>query len=400
MRGAGALALAGLPRLGVADEPLPLKLSEDLPAGLREAAVMDQLPGKAPLIKLTYRPPNYETPLEYFREIITPNEAFFVRYHLAFIPEIEAKDYRLKIGGEGASSAIELGLDDLDKMNQTEILAVCQCAGNRRGLYKPNVTGVQWGSGAMGNARWRGVRLKDLLNKVGVKKEAVEVAFDGADMPVVDQTPDFVKSIPLWKALDENVLLATSMNGQPLPVQNGFPVRLIVPGWVGTYWTKHVTEIDVRDEACDGYWMKTAYRVPLNRFPSVERFLSQETVTNTPITEIMVNSLITSPLQGEEVAAGRPVEVSGIAWDAGYGITSVDVSPDNGQTWMAAKLSNDIGRFSFRQFSARLTGLKPGTQTLLAKATNRLGASQPIRLISNPGGYHHNTVARVAVTVA
>jgi hypothetical protein len=277
---------------------------------------------------------------------------------------------------------------------------VCQCAGSRRGLFTPHVTGVQWGVGAMGNARWRGVRLKDVLAKAGVTKEAVEIVMNGADEPVVDGTPDFIKSLPMFKATDENVLIATQMNGQPLPHWNGFPARLVVPGWVGTYWTKHITSIDVLDEPYDGYWMKSAYRLPAGKFAMTERFTSQETQVNTPITEIMLNSLITNPLPGATLAAGQPVALTGIAWDAGYGITGVEVSADDGQSWMPAKLGEDLGRFSFRQFSLPLGELKPGAHTLLAKATNKMGASQPTALIANPGGYHHNLVARVAITVA
>ncbi len=396
LQGAGALALAGAPAWA-GDAP---KLSEELPAGTRDVAILDALPGKQPLIKLTYRPPNYETPLAYFKDAITPNDAFFVRYHVAYIPEIDASTWRLKIGGAGASNPMEFGLEDLNRMDQVEITAVNQCSGNRRGLFNPHVPGVQWGVGAMGNARWRGVRLKDVLAKAGLAKEAIEVAFNGADEPVVDQTPDFTKSLPVWKAQDENVLIATQMNGQPLPHWNGFPARLVVPGWTGTYWMKHLVSVDVLDEPHDGYWMKGAYRVPLGRFPMVDRFLSQETAVNTPITEIMVNSVITSPLPGAKVAAGQPIELTGLAWDGGYGITGVDVSADNGASWMPAKLGEDLGRFSFRPFSLPLSGLKAGPHTYLAKATNRLGASQPTALIANPAGYHHNLVARVAVTVA
>ena len=130
-------------------------------------------------------------------------------------------------------------------MPSVEIVAVNQCSGNRRGLFQPHVTGVEWGYGAMGCARWKGVRLKDLLDKVGVKKEAIEVAFGGADGPAIDKTPDFVKSIPVWKAMDENTLIAYEMNGEPLPHFNGFPARLIVPGWTGTYWMKHLTSVNV-----------------------------------------------------------------------------------------------------------------------------------------------------------
>src|SRR5262249_23391467 len=152
-------------------------------------AVLDALPGKKPLIKLTYRPPNYETPLEYFRTAITPNDAFFVRYHLADIPEVDAKTWKVTVGGDGANGQAAITLDDLKRMPATEVVAVCQCSGNRRGLFQPHVAGVEWGYGAMGCARWKGVRLKELLDKAGIKKETVEIVLGGADGPVVEKTP-------------------------------------------------------------------------------------------------------------------------------------------------------------------------------------------------------------------
>ncbi len=235
--GAGAaLAMSGY-RLAAA---AGAGLTPGVPEGLGTVATMEALPGKKPLIKLSYRPPNYESPLETFRNPITPNDEFFVRYHLSDIPEVDAKTYKLKVGGDGAGTPIELTLDDLKKMPALEVVAVNQCSGNRRGLSKPHVVGVEWGYGAMGCARWKGVRLKDVLEKAGLKKEAIEVSFNGADGPAVDKTPDFIKSIPAWKAVDESTLIAYEMNGQPLPHWNGFPARIVVPGWTGTYWMKHV----------------------------------------------------------------------------------------------------------------------------------------------------------------
>src|SRR6266849_3504737 len=250
--------------------------------------------GKKPLIKLAYRPPNYETPIEYFRSAITPNDAFFVRYHVSDIPQVDVKTWKVSIGGEGANAQAEITLDDLQKMPAFEIAAVNQCSGNRRGLYKPHVVGVQWGYGAMGCARWKGARLRDILDKVGVKKEAIEIVLDGADGPVVDKTPDFVKCIPVWKAMEETTIVAYEMNGQPLPRFNGFPARVIVPGWTGTYWMKHVTSINAVTKPFTGFWMNPAYRIPLRAFPLVERFTSQDSAVSTPITEMVVNSLITS----------------------------------------------------------------------------------------------------------
>jgi DMSO/TMAO reductase YedYZ molybdopterin-dependent catalytic subunit len=291
-------------------------------------------------------------------------------------------------------------LEDLKRdFEQVEVAALCLCSGNRRGLSVPHVAGVQWGHGAMGNARWRGVRLRDVLNKVGVKKDALEVAFDGADSPVLDKTPDFVKSIPTWKALDENTLIAFEMNGQPLPHWNGYPARIVVPGWTATYWMKHVTSIQLLAEPLKGFWMNPAYRIPKGKFPIIDRFVSQETETNTPITEMVVNSLILSPGDGTSVARGRTVDVSGVAWDGGYGIVSVEVSQDFGASWRAARLDVDLGRYSWRQWSYPFTSEAAGATTLLTRATNKVGATQTRELIFNPAGYHNNVQQRLRLTV-
>ena len=376
------------------------KFSPLLPEGTRAEAILDSLPGKRPLIKLSYRPPNYETPLEYFRTAITPNDAFFVRYHLSNIQQVDAKTWKLVVGGEGASVEIELNLDDLKAMPAVEVVAVNQCSGNRRGLFQPHVAGVQWGYGAMGCARWKGVKLKDVLDKIGVKKDAIEIVFDGTDKPILDKTPDFIKSIPIWKALEETTLIAYEMNGHPLPHFNGFPARIVVPGWTATYWVKHITSIKIATKPESGFWMNPAYRIPLGKFPAESRFISQETANNTPITEIMVNSLITSHADGVSLKEGSSTTVGGIAWDGGYGIQSVDMSTDEGGTWLPATLGEDLGRFAFRTFSFPFSANSKGKQNVIARATNRISQTQPTELIQNPAGYHHNVMHRITFNVA
>jgi DMSO/TMAO reductase YedYZ molybdopterin-dependent catalytic subunit len=377
------------------------QFEDALPDGVRESATLEALAGKKPLIKLSYRPPNYETPFNYLDQLFTPNDAFFVRYHLAVIPEVDAKEWRLKIGGEGATTPFELTLDQLNKQfEQVEIPAVCMCSGNRRGLFQPHVPGVQWGHGAIGNAKWKGVRLKDVLAKAGVKKEAVELRMDGADSPPLEKTPDFVKSIPLWKALDDTVLIATQMNGAPLPHWNGYPARIVVPGWTATYWMKHVTSLDLITKPLDNFWMKTAYRIPQGKFPVVQRFVGQETEVNAPITEMLVNSILTNVSNGQKVKLGQPLDLRGMAWDGGYGIRTVEISTDNGASWTEAKLGDDPGRFSFRPFSFRLQPKAAGKLTVMARATNKLGQTQTAELIANPAGYHHNVMHRVTLDVA
>jgi DMSO/TMAO reductase YedYZ molybdopterin-dependent catalytic subunit len=399
---AAASGLTGLglllPRAGRAETAL-LKLPMELPEGTRKEAVLDALPGKKPLIKLTYRPPNYETPVEYLRTAITPNDAFFVRYHLPHIPEVRPETWKLAVGGEGANGQVELTLSELRSMPAMDVVAVCQCSGNRRGLFQPHVPGVEWGYGAMGCARWKGVRLKDILDKVSVKKEAVEIVLNGADGPSIDKTPDFVKSIPVTMAMNENTLLAYEMNGEPLPHWNGFPARIVIPGWTGTYWVKHVTSIMAVTKSFDGFWMKSAYRIPLGKFPIVARFTSQETAANTPITEMVINSLITSHSDGAKVKAGSQVPIAGLAWDGGYGIRTVEVSTDDGDTWSPAALGPDLGRFAFRPWSYELSA-KPGANKIMARAINVIGQTQTTSLILNPAGYHHNLIQSLTLVGA
>ena len=308
------------------------------------------LPGKKPLIRRSFRPPNFETPLADLAAPLTDNGAFFVRYHLAVIPRIDPDSWRLQVSGASARRALTLSLAELRSgFEQVEVVAVNQCAGNRRGLFTPRVPGVQWGGGAMGNARWRGVRLREVLQRAGVAADALEVVFGGADAPVLPATPAFVKSLPVERALDESTLVAFEMNGRPLPHWNGAPARLVVPGWVGTYWMKHLASIRIEPRAFDGFWMKTAYRVPTGAFPGA-RFTSQETAETTPVTELLVNSLIVSPGSGARLSRGAHAELAGKAWDGGAGIEGVEVSVDGGQRWRDATLQRDLGRFAWREF--------------------------------------------------
>ena len=368
--------------------------------GVEQSTIMDTLPGKEALIKQTYRPPNYETPINYFDSPFTPNNHFFVRYHNAVIPEVKISEWRLRIGGDAVRTPLELSLEQLRRdFEQVEIAALCLCSGNRRGLFQPHVPGLQWGSGAMGNALWRGVRLKDMLAGAGIDKSALEVSLDGADSGVLPTTPDFVKSLPLAKALDENTIIAFEMNGEPLPHWNGFPARLIIPGWTATYWMKHLTAVNVISKPFDGFWMKTAYRIPKDRFPSGQ-FSSQETETAMPITDIVVNSLITNLEDGQALPHTKPMEIKGVAWDGGNGIARVEVSTDGGIHWQQATLKQDYGRFSWRQWHLAFEPQRPGAYRIMARATSQSGASQPLEPIPNPSGYHHNAVQKITIQLA
>lgn len=358
------------------------------------------LAGKKPLIKRTFRAPNFETPLADLQRPFTSNEAFFVRYHLALIPQVDAGAWRLHVGGASAMRPIDLSIDDLKRdFERVRVAAVNQCSGNRRALFTPRAPGVQWENGAMGNAVWGGVRLADLLRKAGVRADALEVAFDGADAALLPATPDFLKSLPIERALDANTLIAFEMNGRALPHWHGAPARLVVPGWTATYWVKHLTEISVLPKAFDGFWMKTAYRLPTGKFPGA-RFASQENAETTPITEILVNSLVTSHVAGARLARGQPSQLAGWAWDGGTGIAEVEVSLDGRQTWQPATLGDDLGRFAWRAFRFPLDTSKAGPIELAVRAMSRSGAVQPQELTFNPSGYHHNVIQTLKLEVA
>jgi DMSO/TMAO reductase YedYZ molybdopterin-dependent catalytic subunit len=396
--GAGTLAvLSTRPALAVVGSMAELGFSE-IPDGALAEQLLHALPGKVPLIKKSYRPPNYETPIAYLRKAITPNNAFFVRWHLAAIPQVGLKEWTLAVGGESTERALKLTMDSLRQdFKPAQVTAVCQCSGNRRGLFEPHVTGVEWGVGAMGNAVWRGARLRDVLQKAGVKSDALEVVFDGADHGAIDKTPDFVKSIPAEVAMDESTLIAYEMNGAPLPHWNGFPARIIVPGWTGTYWVKSVISIKAVAKPEKGFWMSAAYRLPRGRFKTPS-YKSQVTEASEPITTMVVNSLITSVKNGERVPRGKPLEIRGVAWDGGAGIAKVEVST-NGSDWTPAKLGKDLGRFSFREFAHSVPTRETGALVIMARATSASGETQVNELIHNPAGYHHNVIQRLYVEI-
>jgi len=356
-----------------------------------------QFPQKRPLILLTTRPPQLETPFAVFNEgILTPNDSFFVRYHLAQIPtEVDGEKLRLEIKGK-VNTPLTLSLAELKtKFDPVEIVAVNQCSGNGRGFSNPRVAGGQMGNGAMGNARWKGVRLKDVLAKAGVAAGAKQVAFNGLDTPVSEKTPDFVKSLEVDHALDEDVLLAYAMNGEDLPMLNGYPLRLIVPGYFGTYWVKHLSEITVLDENLASFWMNPAYLIPDNAGACVERGTVPKKTK--PIARYNVRSFITSLADGDKVNAGRDLTVRGIAFDGGYGLSEILFSEDGGKAWREGQFGKDLGKYSFREWTIGFSPRRAGAYELKVKATNRIGQSQPAEALWNPAGYMRNVVETVRV---
>ena len=394
--GAGMLAAAGLGGFGRRAAAQAGTASLPFANGARNLVAF---PEKRPLIVLTSRPPQLETPFEVFDDgLLTPNDAFFVRYHHAGIPtSIDGDRHVVRIGGNAAAKPFELSLAALRTQFETvELTAVNQCSGNSRGFFEPRVTGGQLGNGAMGNARWLGVPLKQVLARAEPKTTARQVTFDGLDAPLFG-AGDFVKALDVGHAMDGEVMLAWQMNGAELPLLNGYPVRLVVPGYYGTYWVKHLSTIEIVDSVYDGFWMKTGYRVPDNDCACVEPGTAP--AATRPIGRFNVRSFITSLRDGARVAAGRPLAPRGIAFDGGQGIREVAWSADGGRNWRGATLGADLGRYSFREFTFGVT-LEPGAHDLRVRAWNRSGQSQPMQALWQPAGYMRNVVESVKVLAA
>jgi len=283
-------------------------------------------------------------------------------------------------------------------MPRVEMAAVNQCSGNSRGLYQPRVAGAQWANGAMGNARWTGVRLRDVLDRAGVKAGAVAVRFNGLDEPVVDGAPDFMKSLAIDHARDGEVMIAFAMNGEQLPLLNGFPLRVIVPGWFSTYWVKMLNDIEVLNAPDDNYWMKTAYRIPDTQGASVKP--GQTGFGTLPINRMVPRSFFTNVADTATVKPGAPVPVRGIAFGGDCGVSQVDLSADGGKSWQKTALGPDEGTYGFRQWNAQATAPAAGTLTLAVRCTNTKGMVQPLEPNWNGAGFMRNVIERVALKVA
>jgi DMSO/TMAO reductase YedYZ molybdopterin-dependent catalytic subunit len=354
-------------------------------------------PQKRLLIGQTSRPPQLETPFSIFNDgPITPNNAFYVRYHLADLPlDLDPDKFTLEIKGK-VDHPLKLSLQEIRKLKAVDLVAVNECSGNGRGFSNPRVAGGQLGNGAMGNARWHGVPLKTVLDMAGVQQGAKQVTFNGMDKPVMETTPDFIKALDVDHARDGEVMLAYGMNGDDLPVLNGFPLRLVVPGYYGTYWVKHLNEITVIDSVFDGVFMKTAYRIPDTPCSCVEPGTAPKATV--PINRLTIRSFITSVSDGAKVKPGTTT-LKGIAFDSGKGLKEVAVSIDGGKSWTPAKLGKDLGKYSFREWKLPVK-LAAGSYELKVRATNNAGDTQPAEPLWNPSGYLRNVIETVRVTAA
>jgi len=361
-------------------------------------------PQKVPLLLLTDRPVQLETPRHYFHTVFTSNEAFYVRWHLEGIPNsVDLQNWKLHIEGN-VNKPFSLSLPDLmQKFKPVSVAAVNQCSGNSRSRLQPRVPGGQWGNGAMGNAMWTGVRLRELLDMAGVKSGSLLAQFQGLE---TGQGPKglgsnlFLKSLDLGNPVVDECVVAYLMNGEPIPMLNGFPVRLVVPGYFATYWTKCLTWIRVLDAPDENFWMKTGYRVPdTPRGNTTPEDVKAGKVITVPIERFPVRSFLISPDGSSKIPAGMNVTLRGIAF-SGFGrVNRVEVSDNDGKSWMPAKLGEDHGAYSFRSWEASWTAKSPRRYSLAVRATDEKGNTQPDEPVWNPGGYLWNRIERQEIVV-
>jgi DMSO/TMAO reductase YedYZ molybdopterin-dependent catalytic subunit len=356
-------------------------------------------PQKSPLILLTDRPVQLETPRNYFLQAFTPNNAFYVRWHLDGIPnQVDLKQWRLNVQGS-VEKPLRLSLAELmTRFKPVSVAAVNQCSGNSRSRFQPRVAGGEWGNGAMGNALWTGVRLRELLDAAGVKKEAIFVQFEGLERgpgPEGKGSNEFLKSLDVRDSVLDESIVAYSMNRAPLPMLNGFPVRLVVPGYFATYWLKCLTWIRLLEKPDENFWMKTGYRVPDTvRGTTTPEDVKAGKVKTVPITRMPVRSFLIAPYGGSKIPAGLPVALHGIAF-SGFGrVVKVEVSADDGAHWQSAKLGEDFGPYSFRTWEHTWKPERPGRYRMAVRATDEKGNVQPDEGVWNPGGYLWNRIER------
>ena len=362
-------------------------LGAGLPARAQTgAAAPSPVPGKEKLIVRSPRPINLETPLRELTTDVTPNDLFFVRNNYDG-PVIDPSTYVLVVDGE-VENPITLRLDDLRRLEAVTQTVTLECAGNGRSFHKPPAAGLQWENGAVGTAAWRGVRLVDVLRLARPKATARHVVPDGNDAPPTPQAPDFIRSHPLSKAMEPHTMIALEMNGQPVPHLHGGPVRLLVPGWVGSASIKWLTKLTLADREWGGPFMARSYRSPRVDDPNLTYSLQS----------VECKSVVVAPSDGAQLTAG-PQTITGFAWAGEGTVVAVDVSTDGGQTWKAASLVGPEHRYAWRRWELAWTAA-PGAHTLMARASDSLGRHQPASRPRDPQGYRWNVIHAVRVNAA
>ena len=388
------LGAAGMGGLALLPAPVRAEETVDLrvPGGPSTRPITTAYPQKGRMILQRTSPPWLETPFEVFdKGVFTPNDQHYVSWHWANFPsEIDLDKFRLTVRGH-VNQTLSLSTKDiLHGLPRVELAAVSQCAGNSRIYMQPRVPGAQWANGSMSNALWTGVRLKDVLDRAGVKSGALQVRFGGLDEPVVSNAPKFMKSLAIDHARDGEVMIAFGMNGEQLQLLNGFPLKLIVPGWCAVYWIKMLNDIEVLDQPDTNYWTATGYRVPDTPHDTINP--GQSGFKLVPVTRNFPRSFITNIRSGDAVPMGTPTQARGIAFGGNCGVARVDLSIDSGKSWQPTQLGRDEGEYGFRQWQTQFTLPSRGEHTLMIRCTNTNGEAQPDSPVWNPAGYMRNTI--------
>jgi DMSO/TMAO reductase YedYZ molybdopterin-dependent catalytic subunit len=395
LKGAGLAAMSAA--LGAT-----IPFHRNMPAGFIPAAFAEEtevIPGKEGLTILNDRPLNAETPAYLLNDAITPTSRHFVRNNGVPPESPNAQDWTLTIDGL-VEKPLKLSIADLQKQFDVVDLALqIECAGNGRAAFDPPARGNQWTYGAVGCAKWRGVRLADVLKAAGIKPNAIYTANEGADTHLSGQTDKkpISRGVPMEKALDPNNLIAFAQNDADINPMNGAPLRLVVPGWPGSCSQKWLTRIWLRDVVHDGAKMTgTSYRVPRDPVAPGEKVPKDDFVI---IQSMPVKSLITRPRTGLKTAS-RTLDVGGHAWAGDRKVKAMHVSSDFGATWIEAELDDPANPFAWQQWKAKVAFPKPGYYEIWARATDDKDVTQPFAIAWNPKGYLNNSMHRIAVTVS
>ncbi len=351
------------------------------------------VPGEGGMIIRSLRFLDLEMPPEFANSWLTPVPHFYVRNHMIEPAKVKAAEWKLTIGGE-VEKPLTVTLTDLARIEQRSVTNTLECAGNGRAFQNPKVPGIQWQRGAVGNARFTGPRLADVLQRAGIKPSGKHVMFRGLD-EVPGNVPPFIRSIPIEKAVNADTLIATHMNGAPLTQHHGFPARALVPGWVGAASCKWLTEIKVLDEEFEGNFMKPGYRYPNHPVAPGTAVNPDDTH---PLTALTVKSIIGGPGDGSKSKAGS-VHIYGVAWAGEADVVKVEVSTDAGHTWNPAALGKEHAHYAWRLWSYPWKPSKSDQYTILSRATDSQGRVQPDVADWNPSGYLYNAVDRVNVHV-
>ncbi len=337
---------------------------------------------------MSEKPLNAETPNEQLRSWVTANSMFFSRNQGEIMREpIPLSEWELIIEGE-VKKALRFNFDQVIRMPKAIVANTIECSGNGRSLLKEKASGNPWTTGGVGNAVWGGVWLKDVLEKAGLKASAKHVAFEGLDEPLGSSGIKFIRSIPVEKAMSSTIL-AYEMNGEPLPLEHGYPVRTVALGWTGANCAKWVHRIKVLAEPFQGHYMDKVYRV----FQKGE-----DPESGTIVTRLNLKSFITQPLQDESLPAG-PITLLGVAYAGEANVKRIEVSVDHGKTWNPATFIGPHERFAWRQWQYVWVVKKRGDYTLLSRATGSDGRQQPLNGHWNVLGYGNNGIVEHAVTV-